>query len=557
MVMVAARELDTHHIDLCIVGMGPAGMILACEAEKNGLKVLLVDTGDINGSAVTTDKSTITDVARHAPLPLASHQGLGGTSWLWGGRCVPFEAIDFQNRPYVPHSGWPCTLDELQPWYQTAAHYLDCGNAKFHSAIEGWDKLPDMDLSQHERWARQPQLAHRLKARLVNAPGILLLCNTQVTGMVFDEHHHHVDALVARHQDTTLELHAKTFILACGGVETTRLLLSVQRQSPPLFAGPDGPLGRFYMGHIFGSIASIVLNRPDDVSALDFHRDSTGTYVRRRFTLAPQAQEQHQLLNTSFYIDNPPFYDATHRNATLSMIFLALRIPAIGRRLITEAIRLRHIGPPPYRIGPHLCNIARNPLRVAVDVIAILRDRYVSRVRKPGFILRNKGGTYALNYHAEQVPNPDSRITLKPQQAENHQADTLPDLHIDFRYVAQDAQSVLQAHALLDNALRTAGKGYLRYHRPDSERIAHIMEEATDGFHQVGTTRMGHDPQTSVVDQNGQVHGIDNLLIASSGVFPTTGEANPTFLLAAFAARMAAFIAQKHAASKPQTETSR
>ncbi len=552
MVMLAAAGLSQHAPDICIVGMGPAGLTLALEAEKRGLSVLLVDIGSIDGTPVTNNTATIADPARHAPLPLASYQGLGGTSWLWGGRCVQFEKIDFQKRSYVPHSGWPCSYTQLQPWYNVAAQYLDCGNAKFHSPVTGWDNLPDFDLSQHERWARQPQLAHRLKERVIASANILLLCDTQVTGMTFDDgQHHHVTSLIAINQSRTLSLTAKHYVLACGGVETTRLLLAAQHTYPSTFAGPHGPLGRYYMGHIFGSIASIVLNNPNDVTALDFHPDATGTYVRRRFTLTAQAQEQHCLLNTSFYIDNPPFYDATHRNPTLSLIFIALRIPAIGRKLIAEAIRLRHIGPPPYRIAPHLMNILRNPFRVVTDIVTILKDRYLSRVRKPGFILHNNGGTYALIYHSEQVPNPDSRITLK----DNHNKGALPDVHIDFRYLEQDGTSVLRAHTLLDNALRASGKGYVHYHREQTQRMAHIMEEATDGFHQVGTTRMGTDPDDSIVDSNGQIHHMDNVLIASSSVFPTTGEANPTLLLVAFAARMAEYIANKQTVPTSQTET--
>lgn len=551
MVMLAATELPRHRFDLCIVGMGPAGLTLALEADKHGLSVLLVDAGSTEPSSPTITGDTIDDAARHAPLPLASMQGAGGTSWLWGGRCVPFESIDFSPRNYVPDSGWPCTYDELAPWYDIAANYLDCGNTRFRSQQNSWEALPDIDLSQDERWARQPQLAKRLMPHIMAARNIHVLCNTRITDIVFDATRQSVTSLTASHHNTPVTLHASQYVIACGGIETTRLLLAVQHKQPDLFGGKDGVLGRYYMGHIFGSIASIVLNNPDDVAALDFRQDATGTYVRKRFTLSAQAQETHQLLNTSFYIDNPPFYDASHQNATLSLIFLALRIPAIGRRLITEAIRLRHIGPPPYPVGAHLMNIIRSPLQVIKDVLTILRERYLSPVRKPGFILRNKGGTYALNYHAEQVPHKDSRIHISDAVSDHG----LPPLHINFRYQDQDVQSVLQAHTLLDNALRSSGKGYLRYHREEVARHAHIMEQATDGFHQVGTTKMGTDPAKSIVDAQGQVHGINNLHIASSSIFPTTGEANPTLLLAAFSAKMAARLAHQPVFAAPTTHT--
>jgi choline dehydrogenase-like flavoprotein len=50
---------------------------------------------------------------------------------------------------------------------------------------------------------------------------------------------------------------------------------------------------------------------------------------------------------------------------------------------------------------------------------------------------------------------------------------------------------------------------------------------------------MGHDPATSVVDRDCKVHGIRNLFIAGSSVFPTGGHANPTATIAALAIRLA------------------
>ena len=78
-----------------------------------------------------------------------------------------------------------------------------------------------------------------------------------------------------------------------GGVETTRLLLRTQQRWPAQFGGVDGPLGRYYMGHIAGKIASIVLNDPDSVNDLDFKLDESGAYRRRRIMLTADVQLQH------------------------------------------------------------------------------------------------------------------------------------------------------------------------------------------------------------------------------------------------------------------------
>ncbi|RFB73790.1 MULTISPECIES: aldo/keto reductase [unclassified Herbaspirillum] len=529
--------------DLCIVGAGPVGLTLALEAAARGRQVLLLESGGAEHNPATQQwsRATVLDQQAHAPMELASNRALGGSSWLWGGRCVPFEAIDFEPRKYVPHSGWPFTLDEVLPWYDKAADYLDCGKAQFRQAPQHWPEMSEIELSQLERWARQPKLVGKLGPRVLASPDIHILFDATVTGLVFDDDQRSVKSLQARHKNAAIVVQASHFVLAGGGLETTRLLLSAQQGHPALFGGIGGPLGRYYMGHIFGSIASLTLTHPGDFADLDFSEDDTGTYVRRRFTISEEAQRTHHVLNTSFFADNPPFYDERHRNPTLSLVFLGLSFPAIGRRMISEAIRLRHVGPPPYRYGAHLLNVLRRPWQAAADVLTILRLRYVSPVRKPGFVLRNQGGTYALNYHAEQIPNLDSRVTLNTE----HDAHGMPRLTVDFRYLKDDAESALKAHEILDRQLRAAGKGKVEYHRSPDQRIGHILEQATDGFHQVGTTRMHDDPQLGVVDRHCQVHGVVNLHIASSSVFPTTGEANPTFLAVALAARLADRLAQR------------
>jgi len=537
--------------DLCVVGAGPVGLSLALEAGERGLQVLLLDAGTQTAQATpaTPDVSAparIIDEARHAPMAIATRRGLGGTSWLWGGRCVQFEPIDFESRTYVPHSGWPLTQAEVIPWQPQAAKYMDIGSATFCSDRADWTGMDDVRMSQVERWARQPKLGPRLGRRAMSHPRVELLCEAMVHGLDLAADASTVRGVAVRHRGQAATVRARHVVLACGGLETTRLLLTVQRARPALFGGKDGPLGRFYMGHIAGSIASIVLSRPADFDDLDFRLDDDDTYVRRRFTLSEKAQRRSSLLNTSFFADNPPFHDARHRNATLSLVMLALAFPPLGRRMISEAIRLRHIGPAPRRYGPHLLNVARRPWEAVADVFEVLRRRYLSEVRKPGFVLRNDGGTYALHYHAEQIPNPDSRVWLNQEIG----PDGLPCLDIDFRYTEQDVDSVLRAHVLLDAQLRAGGHGRLEYHQPDAERAAAVMAQATDGYHQIGTTRMSRDPQTGVVDRDGRVHGIDNLFIASSSNFPTAGEANPTFLAVCLAVRLANQLADRSSAGK-------
>ena len=250
--------------------------------------------------------------------------------------------------------------------------------------------------------------------------------------------------------------------------------------------------------------------------------------------LTSEAQLKGKVLNTAFWPDNPPFFDPGHRSGVLSSVFLALAFPPTGRKLLPEGIRLAHTGPRPYKRAAHLKNVVLGAPRGTKDIYHILRDRFIKKPKKPGFLVPNKGGKYALHYHAEQIPNPDSRITLGNET----DAFGMPRAVIDYRFADQDVDSVIESHRILGAGLRANKIGFLEYWYSDERLRERIYEQAADGFHQVGTTRMGLDPRMSVVDPDLKVHGIENLYVVSSSVFPTSGQANSTLLAVAFAMRL-------------------
>ena len=544
-VQATAPTAEGSGASVCVVGAGPVGLSFALEAADAGLRVLLLDAGGEDAGrrdkpVVRRRNDTIVDPDRHAPELQTTRVGVGGASWVWGGRCVTYEPVDFEQRDFVPASDWPIGFSAVKPWRAKAQEYLDCGAGGFASEEPGWEGLGDLEMSQLERWTRQPRLGPRLAARVAAHPLIDLRCDAPVVGVTFDAGGATVEGVRILSGGRPAVVRADRYVLAAGGLETTRLLLDAQRALPAAFGGIDGPLGRYYMGHTTGSIANVVLTNPADIADMDFQLDEHDSYVRRRFSLPAESLREHKLLNGCFYLDNPPFYDYRHRNATLSAVFLALSVGPVGRRILAEGIRLRHIGPAPRRYVPHIVNVLRRPIRAIIDCADIVRRRYLSNVRKPGFLLRNPGGTYAIHYHSEQVANPDSRMRLDG----GRNADGTPSLEIDFRYTERDIDSVLRFHALLDDRLRAAGRGRVEYLDPAGNRAAAVWEQAIDGFHQIGTTRMSAVPTDGVVDGDCRVHGVDNLFIASSSVLRTSAEANPTFTAVCLALRLANHLAE-------------
>lgn len=538
-IVIEQLSLQDRIWDICVVGTGPVGLALALEFEQSGREVLLLESGGsaVGPASAEASRAEIVDPARHAAMELAVVRAFGGTSWTWGGRCVAFDDIDWMNRAFVADAHWPIKHDEIRPFYKRASEVLLCGSDEFTLPYKR--RLTDgLTLDSVERWSSEPKVILQHRARILASERIRLALNSTLTGLNLNSDGSRVEGLsvATRHGARTVK--ARRIVLAMGGVETTRLLLHAQRRWPRHFGGVDGPLGRYYMGHISGKIASIQLNDPRAIDDLDFKLDASGAYHRRRFMLTAEAQIEHKVLNTAFWPDNPPFYDPSHGSGVLSAVFLALAFGPTGKFLLPEAIRLVHTGPRPYRLAAHLRNAVLGLPRGAGDILGILAGRFIGKPRKPGFLVHNRGGRYALHYHAEQVPQPQSRITL------GSQVDSfgVPRAVIDLRFNGQDVQSVIDSHALLDHALRANGIGRLEYWHPAQQMPERVFAQASDGFHQVGTTRMGDDPAHSVVDVDLKVHGVENLFVASSSVFPTTGQANSTLLAVAFAVRLAGHL---------------
>lgn len=211
----------------------------------------------------------------------------------------------------------------------------------------------------------------------------------------------------------------------------------------------------------------------------------------------------------------------------------------MGRRIVVESIRQHYLGPGPIRWLPHLANVLRDAPRTAVFIPAFLYRRYLARSVMPGFFQRNAARRYSIRFHAEHLPNPDSRVRLTREI----DALGLPRLAIDLRYSDADAAPLLRAHACFGDWLARTGLGTLSWSAPEAERSAFLLAQYYDGHHQIGTTRMAADPRHGVVDADCRAFGAANLFVAGSSVFTTSAEANPTLLAVTRAIRLAQRIA--------------
>ena len=526
-------------VETLIVGAGPAGLTLAMELARLGRPSLVLESGPrAGGGAEDLSVAHRVDPDRHDDMRDAVARRLGGTSNLWGGRCIPLDPVDFEPRPFAQGARWPIGYDEIAPFYAAACRYATCGEAVFEEPVPGHADDADMSLSKLERSSNRPrfQVAHR--DTLEASPLIDIRIGSTMVDCELAETGRATHVVMAGATGERRRIAARRVVLAAGGLETTRLLLAMRRRRADLFGGRDGALGRFYMGHIIGEIADVTFADDAMDAAFDFFRDGHGSFVRRRLTPSAALQAREGLPNICFWPVVPPIADARHRSGALSAVALALSTPGLGRRLVPEAIRARHLGGA-IDWGAHARNVALDLPRTAAFLASFLQRRYLSAQRISGYFVRNRARRYGLSYSSEQSPRADSRVTLTSETDRLG----LSRLSIDLRFHEEDAEAVARAHACLAAWLGRRGLGTIEYRGPKETAATAVLAQAAHGTHQIGLARMGLDRRAAVVDRDLRCFDVPNLYVLGSAVFPTSGQANPTLSIVAFAARLAATLA--------------
>lgn len=533
-----------HRYDVCVVGGGPAGIALARRLGAAGRSVLLLESGG------TRETERGRDLNRGSAHPPGSHEPLeenrrrqwGGTSAVWGGRCIPYDALDLQKRPWVPGSGWPIDPTELHTYYPEATVLCEAGGMDFdaRSALPDSPKmLPGLDddaIVTHplERWSPPTHFGQRYSADLDRLRTVTVLLDATCSHVQLTPDGDSVDHLrVTNLAGHTRAIRARTYVLAAGGMENARLLLSSDDVAADGIGNQADNVGRYYQTHLFGCVAELELAPDAPPAHVGFDRDADGVYCRRRIWITPEAQAEHRLLNTVFFAARPPAGASGHRGALFSAVYLLKTLRSVIRQPRRARTLLRHE-------RAVLLEHARAFLRQAPQALAELarqaRARYLQERRLPSILPEDGLPSYFLQFQAEQTPNRNARLRL----GEERDALGMRRLVVESQVTDADIESVLAAHRLLDARLRATRLGRLRYEEQDLEHaLREFAANVNSHAHHIGTTRMSQDPQDGVVDSDCRVHGVANLYLAGGSVLPTSSHANPTLTIVALALRLA------------------
>lgn len=534
----------TLRADVCIVGAGAAGISVALQFLGSGIEVLLLESGALAQEPDTQAlyAGAVVDQRLHSLPDRYRQRRFGGTTTIWGGRCMPLDPIDFEARDYVPHSGWPFAREALLPYYPLANQLCEAGDFSYTAAatfrdggrpmIEGFESAY-FSSDTLERFSCPTDFGARYGQRLRSAPNVTVVMHANVTAVRLLPGGDRVAALDVRTlSGKRLQARASHFVLAAGGLEVTRLLLASRDVQSAGIGNQHDVVGRYYMCHLAGSMGALKILKPPGAVHHGYEISEEGIYCRRRLALRPEVQRAQRLGNFVARLHHPRITDPAHRSSVLSLLYLAKPlIPyEYSRRLHGDArasLRawLKHLG-----------NVVTGPLEAIAFAWHMLRDRKLAERKFPSIIVTSKANLYSIDFHAEQQPDAASRVMLDSA----HDALGMPRLRIDWRYTAGDVDTVTRAIALLAAEFTRSGVGRLDYEPATVE--AEMTRYGAYGGHHIGTARMGSDPRDSVVDGNCRVHGIDNLFVASAATFPSSSQANPTLTVVALSLRLAAHL---------------
>lgn len=515
--------------DICIIGAGAAGISMARQLLEQGHDVILLESGGLDYEAAIAALNAGENIGEaYYDLEDSRLRFFGGTTAIWGGRVAELDEIDFQARPWVPYSGWPFSKSALRPYYDRARRLFGLPSRRLTAedlAASGV-ALPSFNPDRLDPllWTfdgRFNRFTFDACSDLVRHPRCQIITHATVTEIVAHRSARGITQVEARSlAGNSLTVQARMFVLAAGGLENPRLLLASRSVMPQGLGNAHDLVGRFFMEHPHARGGKVITKRAWMLlNAFGRRHIVDGQQVAALLRPSEDWQAATAMLNSSLTI--------------------AGRQPAGA----AQNWGMRAYGKIKHEVAP---TRAGRMIWMLTKQASSWAQRKVDPLRP--WLLHKLGMLdLALVVRAEQAPHPDSRVRLLQQG----DALGMPRIALDWRLTELDVASVEQLVRAVDTELRRLGLGHIEPAAWLSERPRRwrtdplISAHPIGGYHHMGTTRMADDPTRGVTDGYGRVHGIDNLYVAGSSLFPTSGWANPTLTIVALGLRTADMISNR------------
>ena len=481
--------------DLCICGAGPAGITIARKLAGRGKKVLLLEAGGLSYSAESQEHYRGKNVGRTYYLKSSRLRYLGGTSNHWGGLCVLQDPISFEPKEINGLPGWPISREVLLNGLDEAKEILDIADKEKIIDVADKDHALLQQAGFNSPWFNRYSYAlspptrffEKYGAEIKQSQQIDAFYNANLTDIRLSDDLGNVKNLrVQNYNGQISDVSATRYVLAAGGIENVRLLLNANRQISAGIGNHSGMVGRCFMEALVVPMGRFLMTAPNF-----WPSDNSVPLVPTEALM-----RQHDIGNG--VIDYIP-------RAPAAVAF------SVGGRLKVLKQFIYDTG----CFAPFVTALARK----IVDF--------------------DCPGDGVIHSQIEQDPNPDSRVSLVDD------VDSLGLRRIQMNW--QLSNGDLKTIRVL--SIETA-KEMARLNRARVQLAPFILDTniqiPVSGYgHHMGTTRMSANPRFGVVDENCRVHGIQNLYIAGSSVFPRCGGRNPTLSVVLLALRLSDFLSSQ------------
>jgi choline dehydrogenase-like flavoprotein len=534
--------IDTRQIEqgsivetmVCIVGGGVAGITLALELEKMGIECCLLESGGFKPDNATRDLYRGESIG----LPYVFSDGcrsrfLGGSSNCWGGWSRPLDPWDFEKRDWIPHSGWPFGLDELMPYYLRTHKLLKLGPHNYEPSF--WES--EIDRSDVRRiplltgkvrdtvsqFSPPVRFGNLYRTQLRRSQLIRVFLYANAININCDKPANTVSSVqVGTLNGRKMSIKAKLFVLATGAIENARLLLASNESDPKGIGNGNDLVGRYFMDHprlLTGSIHFHKKWAQNKLYDIKYHYMNSsvaahGTHIAAQLALTPQTLKDEGLLNSSVWFSS--IFPGENSKGSEALY-----------RCKQACLKKEQVG---WKLSDDLVTMLLHPIdTLGYGVTRLFHTRVLIKGVKFQVIV-------------EPAPDPNSRVTLS--QTDRDQLG-VPRVQVNWQLSSQEQRTFDRTLEIISEEMRLGEVAETKLDPPIEGGAWPASLEVVGTWHHMGTTRMHDSPSQGVVDRNCKVHGISNLYIAGSSVFPTAGANFPTITIAALTLKLSEHLSQK------------
>lgn len=497
---IKTRKIKTQ---VCIIGSGIGGGTLAKYLEKSRFNVAIVEAGELHKHS---DNVSYENVGHDFGVRTTTCIQVGGTSNLWHGVLSPLDSIDFVEREWLAFSGWPINFSDIEPFYNQAAKFLNVEKPNYFCSSKLSSKmkiqLQDMEFPQNylkQKVFQQPIPTVNFKNVVINLCKNNHSCHLYYNSPALElisKGNKIVSVVVGNPDGSTSLIEADVFIVSAGALETPRLLLNSKIE--------NDNIGRFLMDHPMGNLCQMEFNYPKKIPIYTDLKYSKKMKLKVGFEFLENIQKDLKLPNHCFFIRPSFIKGINNASEKVKMSLLSFKD---GKTSLSDMLSVLK--------NP---NVVRQILsyKFSLDVTVKYAD---------------------LFFVTEQLPNPDSRVTL----SENRDLWGYHRSKVDWQISNEEIKTMRRIFDLLRTKLFVEPD----YTFTHGNRDFNWDDIFTSAVHHVGTARMGRNKDLSVVDKNLRSLDRQNLYVCDGSVFTTAGNVNNGLTISALAIRLANYLTYK------------